>query len=39
LGRAPLSNELPEWLAYAEKHGMPNFCRVLFNSNEFMFVN
>ena len=24
---------------YVEKHGLANFCRVLFNSNEFMFVD
>jgi hypothetical protein len=25
--------------AYAEKHGLPNACRVLLNSNEFLFVD
>jgi hypothetical protein len=24
---------------YAEKHGLANACRVVLNSNEFMFVN
>jgi hypothetical protein len=26
-------------LHYVEKHGLTNFCRLLFNSNEFMFVD
>ena len=25
--------------AYADKHGLANLCRVLFNANEFLFVN
>ena len=25
--------------AYAAKHGFPSLCRVLFNSNEFLFVD
>jgi hypothetical protein len=24
---------------YANKHGLPNTCRLVLNSNEFMFVN
>jgi len=38
-GRLPSRSEAKELLAYAEKHGMPNLCRLLLNSNEFMFVN
>jgi hypothetical protein len=38
-GRAPTSDELDELSSYAQKHGLANLCRVLFNSNEFMFVN
>ena len=38
-GRPPSSVELNEFTDYAAKHGMANLCRVLFNSNEFMFVN
>jgi hypothetical protein len=26
-------------ITYAGKHGVPNFCRLLFNSNEFMFID
>ena len=26
-------------VSYATKHGLANTCRVLFNSNEFLFVN
>ena len=28
-----------EVIAAADKHGMANLCRVLFNSNEFLFVD
>jgi hypothetical protein len=38
-GRAPASDELHDLKSYAKKHGLANLCRVLFNSNEFMFVN
>lgn len=37
-GRAPTTSELRDFGAYAQAHGMANFCRVLLNSNEFMFV-
>ena len=37
--RPPGRDELIELTAYAQKHGLANLCRVLFNSNEFMFVN
>jgi hypothetical protein len=37
--RPPGAGELRELTAYAQTHGMPNLYRVLFNSNEFMFVN
>jgi hypothetical protein len=39
LGRAPRPDEAKEMMAYAQKHGLANACRILFNSNEFMFVN
>ena len=39
LGRPPSEKELSALTAYAAKHGLANVCRVLFNSNEFMFVN
>lgn len=38
LGRAPTRAELREFAAHAERHGLANTCRLLFNSNEFMFV-
>ena len=39
LSRAPTSGELKDVAAFAEKYGMANACRVLLNSNEFIFVN
>jgi hypothetical protein len=38
-GRPARSDELAELTAYADKHGLANLCRVLFNANEFLFVN
>jgi hypothetical protein len=38
-GRQPTASELPEMLAFVEKHGLANLCRLLFNSNEFLFVD
>jgi hypothetical protein len=37
--RPPTKTELKDLSAYAAQHGLANVCRVLFNSNEFMFVN
>jgi hypothetical protein len=37
--REPTADELDRFAAYARKHGMPALCRVLFNSNEFLFVD
>jgi hypothetical protein len=39
LGRPPSDEESREFCEYAERHGLANTCRVLLNSNEFMFVN
>jgi hypothetical protein len=39
LTRPPTADERTSVLAYATKHGLPNACRLLLNSNEFMFVN
>ena len=36
--REPTSEELGRWLGYAEKHGLANACRMMFNTNEFMFI-
>ena len=38
-GRAPTSEELRESVAFVSEHGLPAFCRVLFNSNGFLYVN
>jgi hypothetical protein len=39
LGRVPRTEELNELSAFGEKDGLSNLCRVIFNSNEFMFIN
>lgn len=38
-GRPPTEPELTAVVAYARQHGLANACRVIVNSNEFMFVN
>lgn len=38
-GRPPGKDESRELSEYVEHHGLANLCRLLFNSNEFMFVN
>ena len=37
--RPATRDEVEALTAYAEKYGLPNACRLVFNSNEFMFVN
>ena len=37
--RPPTAGERKMLAAYAVQHGLPNLCRVLFNSNEFLFVD
>lgn len=37
--RRPSAEEKATFVAYARQHGLPAFCRVLFNSNEFLFVD
>jgi len=39
LNRPPTREEIADLVAYAEKHGLANFCRLILNSNEFMFIN
>ena len=39
LARAPSPSELANLTAYAQQHGLANACRVLFNLNEFAFVD
>jgi hypothetical protein len=37
-GRPPTSDELRVSSSFASRHGMPAFCRVLLNSNGFLYV-
>jgi hypothetical protein len=39
LNRDPREEELRELTDFAEKYGLPNLCRLIFNSNEFVFIN
>ncbi|REK23595.1 MAG: DUF1553 domain-containing protein [Planctomycetota bacterium] len=39
LSRPPSDEELTGLLDYTEKHGLENTCRVIFNLNEFVFVD
>ncbi len=38
-GRAPTPAESTAMTAFVREQGLPSFCRVLFNTNEFFFVN
>jgi hypothetical protein len=37
--REPTDEEMKSFATFAEKNGFAALCRVLFNSNEFLFVN
>ena len=37
--RTPREEERKEMEAYAARHGLANFCRLLFNTNEFLFAD
>jgi hypothetical protein len=39
LGREPTVTERDRLVAYARQFGLANACRVIFNSNEFVFVD
>ena len=39
LARRPTPEEAAAFRAYAAAHGRPNACRILLNSNEFLFVD
>ena len=39
IGREPDPDEARVWADYAERRGTANFCRMLLNSNEFLFVD
>ena len=36
--RAPTPNEQILFNTYAQQHGLPALCRILINSNEFLFI-
>jgi hypothetical protein len=38
-GRPPRPEERQALAAYVKKHGLANACRVLFNANEFVFID
>jgi len=38
-GRAPTAEERDALMEYAKKHGLAKACRVLFNANEFVFID
>jgi mono/diheme cytochrome c family protein len=38
-GRPPLSDECDALVEYATRHGLAGACRILFNANEFVFVD
>jgi hypothetical protein len=38
-GRHASEPEIELWAAYAGRHGLPNACRMLLNSNEFLFID
>ena len=39
LNRSPRADESKLLVTYAKKYGLPNLCRLIFNSNEFLFVD
>ena len=38
-GRSPTAAERADLTAYAHKFGLANACRLLFNANEFVFID
>jgi hypothetical protein len=39
LGREPDKSELSAVVQFADRHGLANTCRLIFNMNEFVFVD
>jgi hypothetical protein len=37
--RKPTTEELNDFVGFVERHGLQTFCRVLLNSNEFLFID
>ena len=38
-GREAEAEEADAYVEYARQHGLENLCRLLFNTNEFLFVD
>jgi mono/diheme cytochrome c family protein len=38
-GRAPTADESKKFVAFAQRYGLPNLCRLLLNLNEFAFAD
>lgn len=38
-GRQTIPDEMRSMILYAKQHGLADMCRILFNTNEFMFVD
>jgi hypothetical protein len=38
-GRVPANDELEASIEFADQHGLSAFCRVLLNSNGFLYVD
>jgi hypothetical protein len=39
MGRVATESERTKLTAHVDKHGLASACRILFNSNEFMFLD
>jgi hypothetical protein len=39
LGREPEADEIAPLINYADRHGLANACRLIFNLNEFTFID
>ena len=39
LGRTPTPGEARIMVAHAQQHGLPSLCRMIFNLNEFLFID
>ena len=39
LNRRPTKSEQSRFVTYAKQHGLPNACRLLLNTSEFMFID
>jgi hypothetical protein len=39
LGRLPDEEEIRDWSNHARRHGLSSACQILFNCDEFLFIN